>query len=70
MGEQVERAVRLLPGRDRQVLACRYLAELNERETAEVLGVPAGTVKSRTARALERLRAAYAETEDGDGPAD
>ncbi len=70
MGEQVMRALRLLPGRDRQVLACRYLAELNERETAEVLGVPAGTVKSRTARALERLRAAYGETGDDDGAAD
>jgi RNA polymerase sigma-70 factor (ECF subfamily) len=40
---------------DREVLACRYVAGLSEAETAEVLGTPAGTVKSRTSRALERL---------------
>jgi RNA polymerase sigma-70 factor (ECF subfamily) len=41
---------------DRLVLGCRYLLELSEAETAAALGVPAGTVKSRTARALARLR--------------
>ena len=41
---------------DRLVLGCRYLLELSESETAAALGVPAGTVKSRTSRALERLR--------------
>jgi RNA polymerase sigma-70 factor, ECF subfamily len=41
---------------DRLVLGCRYLLELSEAETAAALGVPAGTVKSRTSRALERLR--------------
>jgi DNA-directed RNA polymerase specialized sigma24 family protein len=41
------------------VLACRYLLELSEEETAAALDVPAGTVKSRSARALERLREAY-----------
>jgi RNA polymerase sigma factor (sigma-70 family) len=50
-------AVNRLDDRDRDVLACRYFLELSERETAEVLGVRHGTVKSRTARALERLRA-------------
>ena len=45
-----------LDERDRDVLACRYFLELSEEETAEVLGVRRGTVKSRTARALERLR--------------
>jgi RNA polymerase sigma-70 factor (ECF subfamily) len=49
-------AVNRLDERDRDVLACRYFLELSERETAEVLGVRHGTVKSRTARALERLR--------------
>jgi DNA-directed RNA polymerase specialized sigma24 family protein len=32
--------------------------DLGEEETAAVLGIARGTVKSRTARALERLRAA------------
>ena len=41
---------------DRVVLGCRYLLELSEAETAAALGVPAGTVKSRTSRALVRLR--------------
>jgi RNA polymerase sigma factor (sigma-70 family) len=41
---------------DRLVLGCRYLLELSEAETAAALGVAAGTVKSRTSRALARLR--------------
>ena len=48
-----------LPDQAREVLACRYLLELSEEETAAALDVPAGTVKSRSARALERLREAY-----------
>ena len=42
--------------RDRQVLAYRYFAGLSEAETARALDVATGTVKSRTARALARLR--------------
>lgn len=41
---------------DRIVLSCRYLLELGEEETAQVVDVRSGTVKSRTSRALERLR--------------
>ena len=44
------------PERDRSVLACRFVLDLSEQETAGVLDIPVGTVKSRTARALERLR--------------
>jgi RNA polymerase sigma-70 factor (ECF subfamily) len=42
--------------RDRQVLGYRYFAGLSEAETARALDVATGTVKSRTARALARLR--------------
>ncbi len=42
--------------RDRQVLGYRYFAGLSEAETAQAVGVALGTVKSRTARALDRLR--------------
>ena len=42
--------------RDRQVLAYRYFAGMSEVETADAVGVPIGTVKSRTARALAKLR--------------
>ncbi len=57
-----ERRAELLDGlgrlgeRDRTVIACRYLLELSEAETAGALGVKPGTVKSRTSRALSRLR--------------
>jgi RNA polymerase sigma-70 factor (ECF subfamily) len=46
-----------LDDRDRDVLTCRFLLELSEEETAAALGCRRGTVKSRTSRALERLRA-------------
>ena len=52
-------ALEQLPDAAREILACRYLLELSEGETAQVLGVRLGTVKSRSARALDRLREAY-----------
>ena len=48
-----------LPEQARRVLVCRYLLGLSEQETAAAVGVRRGTVKSRTARALERLRESY-----------
>lgn len=50
-------ALRRLPVRDREVIVCRYLLDLGEDETVTVLGLPRGTVKSRTHRALAKLRA-------------
>lgn len=50
------RAVRQLSRSQQNVVACRYFLELNEQETARVLGLPRGTVKSRLSRALRRLR--------------
>ena len=52
-------ALDALPDAARLALACRYLLDLSEAETAAALGVRRGTVKSRVARALERLREAY-----------
>jgi RNA polymerase sigma-70 factor (ECF subfamily) len=49
-------AIESLDGRDRDVVTCRYLLDLSEAETAAVLALPKGTVKSRTARALVKLR--------------
>ena len=46
---------------DRAVLGCRFLVGLSEQETASALGLRRGTVKSRTARALARLREAGGE---------
>jgi RNA polymerase sigma-70 factor (ECF subfamily) len=45
-----------LPARFRSVVVHRYLLDLSEQETSEVLGLPLGTVKSRSSRALDRLR--------------
>lgn len=53
----VERALERLGREHRQVVVLRYFADLSEKRTAVVLGVPAGTVKSRTARALALLAA-------------
>ena len=52
-------ALDALPDEARDVLACRYLLELSEEETAAALGLRRGTVKSRTSRALDRLRESY-----------
>jgi len=52
-------ALEALPDDARLALACRYLLELSEAETAAALGVRPGTVKSRVSRALDRLRESY-----------
>lgn len=57
-------AIGRLRDEDRLVVTCRYLLELSEAETAQTLGLPAGTVKSRLARSLARLRVDLAETLD------
>lgn len=49
-------ALEQLPDGQRLVLECRYLLSLSEEETAAALGIRRGTVKSRSARALEDLR--------------
>ncbi len=54
--ERLVGQIRLLDAPEREVLVCRYLLDLSEAETATTLGVPKGTVKSRTARALTKLR--------------
>jgi RNA polymerase sigma factor (sigma-70 family) len=49
-------AVDELREEDRLAIACRYFLGLSEEETASALGWRRGTVKSRTSRALDRLR--------------
>jgi RNA polymerase sigma factor (sigma-70 family) len=52
-------AVNELPEDQRTVIALRFFVGLSEQEVADALKVPTGTVKSRSARALERLRESY-----------
>lgn len=54
--DELEAVLRRLPHKQRDVVSCRYLLELSEEETAQVLGLRPGTVKSRLSRALVRLR--------------
>lgn len=49
-------ALRRLSRREQEVLVLVVLEEYSEAETAVALGIPAGTVKSRLARAKARLR--------------
>ena len=58
-------AINRLRDEDREVIGARFLLELSEAETAEALGIPRGTVKSRTSRALGRLRDVLSETDGG-----
>ncbi|WP_202502317.1 SigE family RNA polymerase sigma factor [Streptomyces sp. SID5785] len=50
------RAIMKLPTRQRAMVVLRYYEDLSEVQTAEVLGVSVGTVKSAVSRALGKLR--------------
>jgi RNA polymerase sigma-70 factor (ECF subfamily) len=52
-----------LPERYRSVITHRFLLELSEDETAALLGIPVGTVKSRTSRGLAKMRQVLGEEE-------
>lgn len=57
--ERLLAALEALPDDQRQMVSLRYFVGLSEQEVAESLDLPVGTVKSRTSRALERLRESY-----------
>jgi RNA polymerase sigma factor (sigma-70 family) len=52
----LKEALAQLPGRDRAILSLRYEEGFDTAEIAEILRIPAGTVKSRLYYARERLR--------------
>jgi RNA polymerase sigma-70 factor (ECF subfamily) len=56
--DQLARAFRRLPPDQRAVLVLRHFLDLTLEETADALGVPTGTAKSRLHRATSALRAA------------
>jgi RNA polymerase sigma-70 factor (ECF subfamily) len=49
-------AVAVLPLEQRSVIVLRFFLDWSQSQIADALGIPVGTVKSRTGRALERLR--------------
>jgi RNA polymerase sigma factor (sigma-70 family) len=54
-------ALGCLSAADREILVVRFLLDLSEADAALMLKLPRGTVKSRTARALQKLRLVVAE---------
>jgi RNA polymerase sigma-70 factor (sigma-E family) len=55
------RALDELPGRQRAVVVLRYYEDLDVAETARILGIAPGTVKSQTFHALAKLRVSLGE---------
>jgi RNA polymerase sigma-70 factor (sigma-E family) len=51
------RALRELPPRQREAVVLRHVCDLSEQQAASAMDCSIGTVKSATARGLERLRA-------------
>ena len=56
-------ALAQLPRGQRAVVVLRWLEDLSEAQTADLLGCSIGTVKSQAARAMASLRAALADPE-------
>lgn len=52
---QVHRALEVLPEHERPVIELAYWRGLSQSEIADSLGIPLGTVKTRTRSALSRL---------------
>jgi RNA polymerase sigma factor (sigma-70 family) len=57
MADAVHRALDCLSKPNRDVVVLRYFVQLTEQQTAETLGIPPGTVKSRLSRSLAQLAA-------------
>ncbi|WP_236692999.1 sigma-70 family RNA polymerase sigma factor [Aneurinibacillus tyrosinisolvens] len=54
--EELLRQIESLPYKLKQVVILRYLHDYSQEEVAQILDIPAGTVKSRIHSALQKLR--------------
>lgn len=54
--QELWEAIRQLDIKDQEVIYLRFMLGLSVQETADILGIKAGTVKSRLSRALDRLK--------------
>jgi DNA-directed RNA polymerase specialized sigma24 family protein len=52
---EVERALEALPAPQRRAIELAYFEDLTQREIADRLDVPIGTIKARMARGMRRL---------------
>jgi RNA polymerase sigma-70 factor (sigma-E family) len=53
---EIHAALARLPRRQRAVVVLRYFDDLSEGDTARILGISVGTVKSQASKALSALR--------------
>lgn len=60
----VREAVRQLRTEEQEVFLLRQNGQMTYEEISAALGIPTGTVKTRMRRALQELRAMFAETEN------
>jgi RNA polymerase sigma-70 factor (ECF subfamily) len=65
---RVDRAIDALPPVFREAIVLRELEQLSYDEIAQIVGVPAGTVMSRLARARALLRTALGSVDGEGGP--
>jgi RNA polymerase sigma-70 factor, ECF subfamily len=65
---RVQAALAQLSPRDREVLVLRHLEQLSTKETAGVLGITPGAVKTQHLRALQRLRSLLGEDFSAEEP--
>jgi RNA polymerase sigma-70 factor, ECF subfamily len=62
---RIRRAIAALPERYRVVFEMSHLEEMKYAEVSQRLGIPIGTVKSRMAEAVRRLRQALGDEDEG-----
>ena len=55
----VENLLKHLNKNEREILVLRYLRDFSLEETAEILGIPEGTVKSRLNRTVAKIKLRY-----------